>query len=249
MQRRKLIRDRPWYPKNQRPQKRIKTNPPVVLQLPRRSLGRVDNLELKGVDGSWGTEVIIPTDMSTADAIFAINLIAPGTGSYNRIGRQAKMRSIRYTGTFLVARQGGDDVDATRIRMALIWDRQPGGSLPVKSDIFGKTPQTGTEVSSPYDWLRYDNMGRFQILKDDIYLANAKSGAMWDLGKSFDMIENFDCYVDLKNKQTTYSGQNSPSTIADISSGALYLVVMRRGAVGDTYTVTLNGTWRLRYTD
>ena len=52
----------------------------------------------------------------------------------------------------------------------------------------------------------------------------------------------------LKDLESVYSGQSNPMTIADISTGALYLV-MRSQYTGVASSVTVDGIARLRYKD
>lgn len=208
--------------------------------------------ELKGVDTDTDANTIISTTSTNGD-IIPMNLIAPGSASFNRIGRKVKLRSIRFWGV-LTYEIGADaisgNVKGLNVRMAVVWDKQPSGVLPTFADIFGHTLQDGTEASLIYDKPRYDNTDRFQVLRDCVKtynptLYNAAGGSSdHQLGELY-----YDEYVDLKYKETVFSGQSAPATIADISSGALYLVVRASNNTAGVGTVEMDGESRLRYTD
>lgn len=224
-------------------QKIVKVAP--LRRIPQQPRGRA--LELKGVDNAFN-ETIGPSDMATSVDVMPINLVAPGTGSWNRIGRQIIMKSLRYNGIFVWTRSADATVEYAWIRQVLVWDLQPSGALPVKSDIFGYTPQNGTESSNIYAQIRYDTMGRFKILRDDIMTLNVDSLAT-TAATSLQQVCHFDNFVDLGIKKTTYQGQSTPATIGDISTGALYLVTMSSLTIAEGASLIRRGDWRLRFTD
>ena len=81
------------------------------------------------------------------------------------------------------------------------------------------------ETSSFLSPLRYDNTDRFVVLRDWRKSFNAANAWATAAGTdSLSIQEPFDEYVKLPNLQTVYSGQSSPQTITDISSGALYFI-------------------------
>jgi len=95
-------------------------------------------------------------------------------------------------------------------------------------------------------------MSRFQILKDCRYTANPvsqnESGGTQDrLELSFEVNE----YLDLKNRTTVFSGDSAPMTIADISSGGLYVYFRADRSTADTadWSVLNTTNCRLRYSD
>jgi len=134
--------------------------------------------------------------------------------------------------------------------MLLVWDKQPSGdAIPTVTEILGHTTQDGSETSGAYDAIRYDSMDRFQIIKDKIYVINPQAGVINSTGDpiSFQFAVPIDLYKKL-NKDTNYSGESTPQTIADINSGALYLFfVSDSNDSGQNYSFT--GVARLRYID
>lgn len=203
--------------------------------------------DLKGMD------TLIPTtnfvnDVGDADLIDVLNLIPPGTGSWQRVGKRVRMQSIRLKG-YLSLKTPQTDGASTNIncaRILIVYDKQPSGSQPIFSDMFGYTPQTGTEASLITSSIRYDNMGRFTILKE---INICPVPGLGTTGGDTEQWIAIDEWVNLNNKETIYSGQSASQTIGDISSGALYLV--SRSVVT---TASMTMAWhlavtRLRYYD
>lgn len=210
-------------------------------------------LEKKGMDTPLSGDIVATTN--TNETCYPVNLVAPGNGSYNRVGRKISMKSVRLKGLIALSYYNADttgEITGTVIRMVLVYDKQPSGVLPNFDTVFGRTNQSGTESTQYLDPLKYDNMNRFQVLRDCCYtlnpvLANSNSGTT-DVTNLF---AEFDEYVKLGGRETVYSGQSSPCTIADISSGGLYVYFRALASIeGQIEPFTTNITYaRLRYTD
>jgi len=206
--------------------------------------------EVKGMDtGLAGT--IPPSDMTTSDSILVLNLIQQGTGSWNRVGRKVYNKSIRLCGQIQVTWNilAVGSIVSYWTRMVIVWDTQPAGTMPTKSDIFGTTVQSGVEGSSIYDHLRFDNMDRFRILKDEIRTLEMSSVAQ-TAGGSVQKAELVDIFINLNNIETLYSGQSNPMSIGDLSGGALYCIFLNDQLTSQTnVSMSNNIIARLRYTD
>ena len=195
---------------------------------------------------------VIPNSVNDNSGMIVLNLIQQGAGSWNRVGRKVNLRSIRIRGdinhTQTTQSASGNTVGQV-IRCVIVWDKQPsGGTIPQWQDMFGFTAQDGTEGTSMYAPIRYDNMDRFSILRDVTYdpQPGAKSGNP-DVVTYYNTIDE---YIRLGDRECVFSGQSNPMTIADISTGAIYFCV--RAKISNP-TTTLSGisnmTARLRYTD
>jgi len=201
-------------------------------------------IEKKGVDGNMDISAGILETTNTNSNIFVPVLVSPGTASYNRVGRKIQLRSLRVRGVYELE-SGSTSVT---VRMVIVWDKQPSGVLPTFDIIFGSTAQDGTESSDVLDALRYDNMDRFQILRDVVVSLTPQGYA----GSAVPGLNQyvFDEYVKLTGKETVYSAQNTPCTIADVSSGGLYVIFRATDRVSGVREVnTAFTTYRLRYTD
>lgn len=221
------------------------------VQLLRKNAG-----EKKGVDILLTQAAIISTTNTNANST-VLNLVQTGNGSWNRVGKQVYLKSVRLRGSCIM-RYAPDgitgEVEMDFLRMVVVWDKQPsGGTIPTWDTIFGYTLQDGTEGSTVLSGPRYDNMGRFQVLRDVI--INAEETLTPVTNAAVQMIPEIECsfdeYIKLGNKTSIYSGQSAPMTIADISTGALYVYWRSTPQLAGTsqWTVTDQSMARLRYSD
>lgn len=205
--------------------------------------------EKKGVDTQIVSLGIVATTSTNAE-ITALNLIQPGTGSWNRIGKKTKLKSVRVVGYVQNSyNMTTGDLVGNVLLMALVWDKQPSGNaIPNFDQIFGYTNQSGTENSTIYSPPKYDNMDRFRVLKRELieFIPKAPPLASGDFVNEYRAI---DCYLKLNNLESVYSGQSNPMTISDISTGALYLVLRCQENSTSTSVGTCALTCRVRYTD
>lgn len=208
----------------------------------------------KGVDTQLSSAANMTSDMSTTTDILPLNLIQAGTGSWNRVGRVVSMKSIRLRLHVTLKLAPTDTLTFGRsFRYLIIYDTQPNGVLPTKGDILGHKTQTGSEASIWNSLLAYDNMQRFTILKDETIVLNPHVRTFDSTGApkgDFEMDANIDCFLKL-NHLTNFKAESSPSTIADISTGGLYVMFLTDSQDVNRGAVSVNGSSiaRLRYTD
>jgi len=211
--------------------------------------------ELKGVDTILTvTGPVIATTGTNAD-VFTLNLVAPGTASYNRVGRKISMKNlrIRFLANYKYAPIATTlSIQGALMRCVVVYDRQPSGAVPTFETIFGTTLQDGTEAATVLSPVRYDNTARFVVLSDNILKGDV------DPGQSAGGTENevvvayhFDKFIPLKGLETVYSGQSSPCTIADISTGGLYLYFRATSSTDEfiDWSIASTSFARLRYMD
>lgn len=215
--------------------------------------------ELKGMDtdlalGSVGAPILSTTG-TNGDAV-VINLVRTGNGSWNRAGRKIFLKSLRLQGyaQYHYANEATTgDLEGATLRMVVVWDKQPSGAaIPQFDEIFGVTDQAGTETTTVLSPRRYDNMSRFQVLSDD-YIDCSPQANDTNAGGSTDSVKSvyhIDKFIKLGNRTSVFSGESTPMTIADISSGALYFYCRATRSTANTQGWVLpvmNG--RIRYTD
>lgn len=209
--------------------------------------------ELKGVDLDLPTGAV-SANISDSSGFYVPQLCNMGTGSYNRVGRKQFLHSIRISGAvFWLSKQdsGGSVTYPNRLRMALVWDKQPSGALPVYSDIFAVTTADGTTTPFFSANQNYANTGRFHVIRDKWITFNPVSGSAASATTGVVEQRQVDMFVKL-NKETVYSGNTVPPsgpTISDISSGALYLIVKAGYNNAENYVDCTNLKCRVRYTD
>lgn len=211
--------------------------------------------EKKGMDTDQGAIVgTVLSTLNTNAGIVVCNLIQAGTGSFNRIGRKSHGLSLRLWGVlqcFHASEATTGNYIANTLRQVVVWDKQPTGTLPTFDSIFGVTDQGGTESTTFMDPLKYDNMDRFQILRDVKYDSEVMAQPNPD-GTEKRLHNNFeyDIFINLGGRESVYSGNSSPMTISDISSGALYIIYRATGGTTVTqWNLSSNNNCRLRYND
>lgn len=220
----------------------------------RRSIGMMSrrSASLKGVDTNLALNPVLATTGTNGSA-FLLNAVAPGSGSFNRIGRKVSMKSLRLKGAvnFQMTPSGIGSVTGNCMRMVIVYDRQPNsGTIPTWDTIFGVTDQAGTETSTIASPLKYDNMDRFRVIKDKTIDVATVTATVVTTGV-IDQYVNFDEFMSLKGLETTYSGQSATCTIADISTGALYVYFRAHVNSGGNNQAVIDGDSiaRLRYAD
>jgi len=209
--------------------------------------------ELKGMDTALTQASVIATTNTNANSV-VLNLVQQGAGSWNRIGRKIHLKSLRLRGEVQWINDGAagtDNLDANVCRMVVVWDKQPSGAaIPTFDTVFGVTDQTGTESTTFLNPIKYDNMDRFVVLRD---CAIDFSPNLWNGGAAAvadtKYKKVFDEYIDMKSKEVVFLGQSNPMTIADISTGALYLAFRANNNSANGTCFNEAGIARLRYRD
>ncbi|ANC51549.1 putative capsid protein [Duck faeces associated circular DNA virus 1] len=208
----------------------------------------------KGMDTDiLGVSTIASATASSA-GVGVLNLIQTGSGSWNRVGRKIFPKSVRLRyGIDYTYSNDGDQTYPLSVRVLLVWDANPsGGAKPLFTEMFKDTDQTGAETTSWRSGPAYDAMGRFTILRDKVHTFVPE---VFPLPVTNGLARSrIDCdeFVPLQQAmETVYSGQNNPMTIADIYSGALYIVSICDSSPPIGYGIQFSPySWaRLRYTD
>lgn len=233
-----------------------------------------------------GTDIVLlnstlEPEMDDNQNIILLNWLGPGSGSWNRVGRYVNMASIRlrmkYTINWYISpfRDMGNPavaapptiIDSCNFRYLIVYDKQPNGVLPSKSEILRYQLYDGVEGGGWDAMLAYDNMERFIILKDETITVQAPPiTQLFQYDTTVDppkLIQqtypqmaqerHVDCYLRL-NLKTNFKNENQTPTIADISTGALYLVMVRepyivQASASISPNVSMQGIGRLRFTD
>jgi len=209
--------------------------------------GRRGSKELKGVDTIINSVGVISNTLTSGAAIVPLNLVAPGSGSFNRIGRKISCKNVRIRGSFFITASQAALVQLSDVvRMTVVWDKQSSGAAAINwNTVFQYTPQSGTESEALYSGLKYDNMERFVILRDctvPVIVQNTSS----TVGSNLQAYVPFDEFIDLKGMETTFGAQTATAVVTDINTGVLY--VMFRTENG-TAALSANTVARLRFHD
>lgn len=236
-----------------RPNKKARMYPrrstAVTVAAVKRSMG-----EKKGMDTVLDISTPVLATSNTNGDAFVLNLIQSGSDSWNRVGRKVNLKSVRLRGRFVFKYDPAGTtlaVGSNCVRMVVVWDKQPSGAaIPAFDAIFGHTDQSGTESTGFTDAVRYDNMDRFVVLRDIIKDCNPDLFVVGGTLNTATKSHAFEEFINLGGRECVFSGQTSPMTIADISTGALYVYFRAvTSSDEDNEINVLDSIARLRYTD
>lgn len=150
------------------------------------------------------------TGATGAVSFVLLNGCIPGTSATNRIGRKISMKNLNMRCYYDTQPTSGSGF----VRTMLIYDMQSNGVAPTAADVFlnGSTPF----ITMP---LNLDNRDRFKVIHDRTRYISAGSGL-----SDTNMIY-YKKYFKRLGLPTIYNA-GSAGTVADIQTGALYLIVM-----------------------
>jgi len=186
----------------------------------KESMRIVRPVELKGVDKF--VDEVIPTLSVGGSGTILINGIREGTGSFERIGRNIWMESVRIRGCvrfFNIA----DYQSYPCIRCIIVYDRTPSGVQPGFSTIFQITDSGGSDSTpSIFTPIALEYTKRFRVLADWV-VENPPGFPTTSASVPRSITDvSFDKYIPLKNLESQYSGVGND--ITDISTGGLYFI-------------------------
>lgn len=196
----------------------------------------------------------ITLNLSTTAGFQLLNGTQTGTGFWNRIGRKIQMKSLHLTGAWS-ADNGTISPDPHQfeyLRIMVVYDAQPNGSTPPISAILQNRGDDGTAYTNAISGVNMDNADRFRILADirwtnfDDSVAPGEAGEAMMNGYNQELLVNR--FINLRGLETVYSGSANPATIAQITTGALYLITFGNNiAAKAPFSFTFNA--RLRFCD
>lgn len=177
------------------------------------------------------------TDVTTAIAVggaaaatfgtgILLNGLATGTDASSRIGRKITMKSlyVRWSSLFVAGAGGGG-----AIRILVVYDKQANAAAPAITDIL-----LANDFNSPNN---LSNRDRFVTLADYVTEQLSTASNLADCG----------VFHKTLNLETMFNA-GSAGTIADITSGSIYMFIAQSGGITTT-APTLAYRSRIRYTD
>lgn len=182
--------------------------------------------ELKFVDTD-----ISPIELDTTGTVLPLNVMAQGSSQSTRIGNKITNMSVFVR---VSVNNGTTAGSAPGIRMMLVYDTQVNAALPAITDILTLATINGLTNLA--------NRDRFTILWDRVWSPPmiVNDTTISEFREVFSVYRKF--------KLDTIFNNTSGGTIADIQTGALYLVGLSNQPSGTTEP-DLSGTARVRYTD
>lgn len=174
-----------------------------------------------------------------------LNGIIPGDDVFNRTGRHVQLNRLQLRGRINFFQDGTTPL-VDYLRMLVIYDRQANGAISTWAAVIQSVQNEGTSTSTSVGFPNESNRSRFLILSDKSwktpsYTIGAATGAE-HAGQRDQMFNTQEFMIDrnLKGLETAYNS-GTAGTIADISSGAVYVFVQG-------LNVSTAAQWRLQFT-
>jgi len=180
-----------------------------------------------------------------------------GSDFNQRIGRKVVIKSIYFKWrmypawmvTSLVEGQNMLDVNyfpQTQFRVMMVWDTQPNGVQPTIGDILTEVSASG--LPDTQSFINMNNRDRFRIILDKFH-----QNGFQNTGTNKDMFSNAaNVFTGKKYKKCNMEvifNATGGGTIADISSGALYIVALSSASADSHAFGELVFNTRVRYDD
>lgn len=212
--------DNAYKPYGGRPYKSSRS---VVTYAP-RSGGLYSRMEKKTIDVDPNT-----IEITTTPSITLLNGVATGSDFTDRVGRKINLHSWSIRG-FLSPTDSL--VDTANIRMMVVLDLQTNGAAPAITDIL--------KSSSPSAQLNLNNRDCFRVLMDKMIVSGPLTAAFVGTPITTPIKK----YRKIR-QEMIFTG--TLSTVASISSGAIWLVMLGNNSAG----AGRNFVWssRVRFTD
>lgn len=184
--------------------------------------------------------------INTTGTFTLLHIPQLGTDFTNRIGRKTLIRSFYVKGRVTTEGAGGAtqglNVASQQARMILFCDLQPNGAVPVVTDLLNS--------AEPASHLNLNNRDRFKILKDKMWAFDPYINivtATQAQASCSRQCYSLKAYMKL-NQEVIFNATNG-GTIADITSGALYLFWIGSQPAGAGTDANAIISTRVRYED
>lgn len=194
--------------------------------------------ESKVIDIAVGT-----LQVNTTGTISLLNGCIQGTDYTQRIGRKIQLKSLYVRGRVqLETALNGVQISPQMARMMLVVDTQPNGVVFAITDLLN--------TAAPESQLNLNNRDRFMIICDkewvfDPYIIQGTATQSFAVGGR--TISPLKKYKKL-NMETIFNSGNA-GTIADMTSGALYMVWLGSQPAGAATDLNAIVSTRVRFKD
>jgi len=190
--------------------------------------------ETKFFDQNTNTNTIVQTGV-----VQCINFPIEGADYNNRVGRKIEMTSYQFKGMIaqsaanFAGAGSGNTAGVINYRVALVYDKQP---TPATAVTYAQIYNASGTVLAPYEPRLVDNIERFEVLKEWFGTLDTANRLSVEI----------DGYVKMSH-EVRFNATNG-GTVADITTGALYLVYATDVATGAN-NPSIVGVNRVRFRD
>lgn len=189
-------------------------------------------------------DIAVATYQVNSTGVFTLLCIpVVGADMNARVGRKINIKSVYIRGFVgiqaALLSTADSEIPPQQWRMIIVADMQPNGAAPATTDLLN--------TASPSSHLNLNNRDRFKVLADKVYTSDGYvnvSTATQARSSQGRITFKVKCYKKT-NIETIFNATNG-GTIADITSGAVYMFWIGSQAASDGNAIV--GT-RVRYTD
>lgn len=188
--------------------------------------------------------------LNTSGSVQNIACIQQGAGVSQRIGNKIALKSLRIRLALGILEQ--DYLSTSECRFMIVYDRQPNGTYPTIANILLQNYQDNTTVNGYWQSnININQIDRYVVLMDKMLTLPPYNGTTTTtnmIGVTEQKCFMIDEFIKLKRLETCFSTSTNPCTIANIQTGALY-VITSGDIVPKSEPYCLEGTMRLRFYD
>jgi len=188
--------------------------------------------EIKTLDGEFANNYVrvfiadTQTGMTFNDSPCRQNVVRveQGAGIPNRIGNKIALKSLRIRGTLELTGNGGTP-PPQNARFMVVYDRQVNGTYPATNTILSDI--TTANTISPGNYLSSINpsfFDRYIVLCDKLFILGSMPTNSTDQGPTEMKQFVIDEFIKLKGLETVFTSSTAGAPIADITTGALYII-------------------------
>lgn len=182
-------------------------------------------------------------DVSATNPRFVIcNELAQGSGASQRVGRQVKMQSFHSRFYF-----SSRNPDGEVARVSVFWDMQHNAGETLISSPNLIFQDAASFVSDVFGFRNLSNTKRFIMLYDKAFLIQPQAIFRETSTQAPNHGRWIEINIPLKGQTVNYEGTGG--TIAEIATGALYMLFQFQGGIGPTTQALVQGTTRVRFSD
>lgn len=199
---------------------------------------------------SHSVDVTLAQEFASTGVFTLLNGTIPGDGLQNRQGRKINMQRLQLRGQIYV-----NDIGAAPafdyLRTMVVYDSQANAAVPAITDLLRDVDANGANTTNSLAGLNMSTSDRFKILLDEWQSVPIQLGVLAGAATAGPQFQDwqptsFKRFINLKGMETRYNA-GSAGTIADITTGALYLYTMGLNSSANQQ-FSLNFHARLRYT-
>lgn len=244
------------YPKSKKAlpyKKRVTKNKGITAKYSakkKREIKTVDILFTNAYNRTYTAQGFTKITLNDEPTLQNLVTVNQGAGICNRIGNKIALKSLRFRCSLYPTGNNAGQGISYQTRFMIIYDRQPNGTYPTFTEILGDMLVTNTIVQGDYiSSINPTNFDRFIVLCDKMISIGQSVSGVLGLGQTTETSQGIDEFIKLKGLETVFKASTSQSPIADIATGALYVLTQAETMPSGNEDWCLDSKFRLRFYD